>query len=291
MAAIGKHSTLTVTRQHPKGSGLYLDGGDLGEILFPQRYVTDEIAGRRELDVFVYLDSEDRLVATTEVPLATVGEFGLLQVASVHQQVGAFLDWGLMKDLLLPFREQDSPVTTGQQLVVYVMVDAKTDRIVATSRLKRHLNRTEPHYGTGQPVDLLVLDETPLGYSAIVDNAHTGLLYRDDLPGPLEHGHKHKGFIKSLRPDGKIDLSLDPTGYTRIAPLTDQILAVLEENGGTLDFDDKSPPDAIRETFGTSKKAFKQALGALYKDRRITLEKPGIRLAGGVPLPYEKKSL
>ena len=276
MAVIGKRNILSIVRA--SAPGLYLDGGELGEILLPGRYIPRDLAPKDKLDVFVYRDSEDRLVATTETPHAMVGEFAYLKVISVNRQIGAFLDWGLAKDLLLPFREQDIPVRAGQRVVVCVCLDVKTDRILATTRLNRHLNRETPAYRNGQPVNFLITGKTPLGYNAIVENAHRGLLYHDNLAAPLEAGQKLKGFVRTVRPGGKIDLSLDASGYKRVAALTDQIVQALERNGGRLNFDDDSSPEAIRQKFGVSKKAFKQALGKLYKARRIRFQNPGIEL-------------
>jgi predicted RNA-binding protein (virulence factor B family) len=276
MAVIGKRNILSIVRA--SAPGLYLDGGELGEILLPGRYIPRDLAPKDKLDVFVYRDSEDRLVATTETPHAMVGEFAYLKVISVNRQIGAFLDWGLAKDLLLPFREQDIPVRAGQRVVVCVCLDVKTDRILATTRLNRHLNRETPAYRNGQPVNLLITGKTPLGYNAIVENAHRGLLYHDNLAAPLEAGQKLKGFVRTVRPGGKIDLSLDASGYKRVAALTDQIVQALERSGGHLNFDDDSSPEAIRQKFGVSKKAFKQALGKLYKARRIRFQNPGIEL-------------
>jgi hypothetical protein len=276
MAIIGKRNTLSVVRA--SAPGLYLDGGALGEILLPGRYIPADLKPKDKLDVFVYRDSEDRLVATTETPLATVGEFAYLKVIGLNRNIGAFLDWGLSKDLLLPFREQESPVRIGDSVMVHVCLDEKTNRIVATTRLTRHLSRDTPAYRDGQPVNLLILGRTPLGYNAIVENAHRGLLYHDNLTTPLYPGQKVKGFVRTVRPNGKIDLSLDASGYKRVAPLRDQIVQALERNGGRLTFDDDSSPEAIRQKFGVSKKAFKQALGRLYKERRIRFQSPGIEL-------------
>jgi predicted RNA-binding protein (virulence factor B family) len=276
MAIIGKRNTLSIVRA--SAPGLYLDGGELGEILLPGRYIPADLKPKDKLDVFVYRDSEDRLVATTETPLAMVGEFAYLKVISVNRNIGAFLDWGLAKDLLLPFREQESPVRAGDWVIVHVYLDEKTNRIVATTRLNRHLSRDTPAYRDGQPVNLLIIGRTPLGYSAIVENAHRGLLYHDNLAAPLLAGQKVRGFVRTVRPNGKIDLSLDASGYKRVAPLRDQIVQALVRNGGRLAFDDDSPPEAIRQEFGVSKKAFKQALGGLYKERRIRFQNPGIEL-------------
>jgi uncharacterized protein len=276
MAILGKRNTLAIVRA--SGPGLYLDGGELGEILLPGRYIPADVAPKQKLDVFVYRDSEDRLVATTETPNAMVGEFAYLKVINVHPQVGAFLDWGLSKDLLVPFREQEFPLRPGDWAVVYVCLDLKTDRILASTRLNRHLNRDTAAYRDGQPVNLLITGKTPLGYNAIVENAHRGLLYHSGLAAPLRTGQKLKGFVRAVRAGGKIDLSLDASGYKRVAPLTNQIIEALEHSGGKLAFDDDSSPAAIRQTFGVSKKAFKQALGSLYKTRRIAFLKPGIQL-------------
>jgi predicted RNA-binding protein (virulence factor B family) len=287
MAVIGKRNLLGVVRE--SSPGLYLDGGTLGEILLPGRYIPKNIAPKDKLDVFVYRDSEDRLVATTETPLAMVGEFACLKVISVNRQVGAFLDWGLSKDLLLPFREQDVPVRAGQEVIVYVYLDPVNERIVATTRLSRHLSKDTPTYRNGQPVNLLITARTPLGYNTIVENAHRGLLYHDNLATPLQVGQKTKGFVRLIRPDGKIDLSLDQAGYKRVAALTEVIVEAMARNGGRLDCDDDTSPEAIRQTFGVSKKAFKQALGKLYKARRIQFTHPGIQLLENRFFPSEAK--
>jgi len=276
MAVIGKRNTLPIVRESTPG--LYLDGGELGEILLPRRYIPANLKQGDELDVFIYLDSEDRLVATTETPLAMVGEFAQLEVVSLHPRAGAFLKWGLLKDLLLPFREQEKPIRPGQKVIVAVYLDPKTNRIVASTRLSRHLSHDTPAYAAGQPVNLLITSQTRLGYNAIVENAHRGLLYHDNLAAPLMIGQKLKGFVREVRPNGKIDLRLDASGYKRVLPLQLQIVQALQRNGGKLAFDDSSSPEAIRQQFGVSKGAFKQALGALYKSRRIQFLNPGIEL-------------
>jgi hypothetical protein len=276
MAILGKRNLLSIVRESQPG--LYLDGGELGEILLPARYIPPDVAPKQKLDVFVYRDSEDRLVATTETPTAMVGEFACLKVINLHPNIGAFLDWGLAKDLLLPFGEQEFPVRIGDRVVVYVCLDTKTQRILATMRLNRHLNRDTPAYRDGEAVNLLVIGKTPLGYNAIVENAHRGLLYQSQLAGPLAIGQKLKGFVRTVRANGKIDLSLDASGYKRVAPLTQKIVEALQFSGGKFEFDDDSTPAAIRQNFSVSKKAFKQALGKLYKTRRIAFLKPGIQL-------------
>lgn len=276
MPFIGQRNLLSAIRE--SASGLHLDGGELGEILLPGRYIPRDWKHADKLDVFLYRDSEDRLVATTEKPFAMVGDFACLRVVSVNQKVGAFLDWGLPKDLLLPFREQNGPVRVGQRVVVCVCLDAQTDRIVASARLNRHLSEDTPTYQVGAPVTFLITGRTPLGYSAIVQNAHRGLLYHDNLAASLEVGQVMKGFVRTVRPGGKIDLSLDAAGYQRVAGLAGRIVEALQRNGGELHFDDDSSPIAIREAFGVSKSAFKQALGKLYKQRRVRFEHPGIRI-------------
>ena len=276
MVDIGKHNTLTVVRGSTPG--IYLDGGEHGEILLPNRYVPRRIAPGDALEVFVYRDSEDRLVATTEKPLATVGEVATLKVVSVNRQIGAFLDWGLAKDLLLPFREQTGPVKVGQDVVVRVYLDTKTQRIVASMKLDRDSALESPTYRMGQQVEFLIAERTTLGYKALVDGKHPGLLYHERLGVPVVAGQKLKGFVRAIRPDGKIDLSLDQAGYQRVAPLAQRIVRALQRSNGRLGLDDGSSPEAIRKAFGTSKKAFKQALGTLYKTRRIRFAKPGIEL-------------
>ncbi|MDB6073846.1 MAG: GntR family transcriptional regulator [Verrucomicrobiaceae bacterium] len=276
MAEIGKQNSLRATRETPQG--LYLDGGPLGEILLPGLYIPQGTVPGDLVEVFVYRDSEDRLVATTDVPLATVGEFALLRVVGVNRNIGAFLDWALPKDLLLPYREMENPVTEGEWIVVYVHLDARTERIYATTRLSQHLSKEPPTYTVGQPVDLIITRETPLGYVALVDRSYLGLLYRNLVPKPLRVGDYVQGYIVACRPDGKIDLTLESSGRSAVSSLSEQILETLERNGGRLDLDDDSPPEAIRAAFGASKKAFKQAIGQLYRSQRIKLEKPGVSL-------------
>ena len=276
MATIGTRNTLRIVRAAPPG--LYLDGEALGEILLPGRYVPPGSLPEGKVEVFVYRDSEDRLVATTETPHAMVGDFAFLKVVSVNRQIGAFLDWGLVKDLLLPFREQEGPVNVGQRVVVAIYLDPVTQRIAATMRWNRHLSHERPPYETGQAVELLVTGKTPLGYTAIVENAFSGLLYHDNLATGLEIGRRLTGFVHAVREDGKIDLRLDASGYQRVASLTGLIIQALERSGGRLEFDDSSSPEMIRAEFGVSKKAFKQALGRLYRSRRIRFERAGIEL-------------
>lgn len=275
MANLGKLNRLKVLYSTPHG--IYLDDGDHGEILLPTRYIPRGTQLDELLEVFVYRDSEDRVIATTERPLALAGEFASLEVVSVNRQVGAFLNWGLPKDLLLPFREQPDQVRVGQKVVVFVMLDERSDRIIATARLNKHFSRQRVPYRQGQEVSLLITNRTPMGYNALVGKTHMGLLHQSRVSMPLQPGQEVKGYISAVHADGKIDLSLDASGYQRVASLTDRILEALKANGGKLDFDDDSPPERIRETFEASKAAFKQALGALFRQRQIRFTRPGIQ--------------
>jgi predicted RNA-binding protein (virulence factor B family) len=281
MANLGHFNTLTIVREAPPG--LYLDGGSHGEILLPRRYIPTGAKAGDPIEVFVHRDSEDRLVATTEKPFATVGQCASLRVVSVKPGVGAFLSWGLDKDLLLPLREQTREVRPLDWIIVHIALDPKSDRIIATARLKRWLDLAPPTYRAGDAVQLLIEAETPLGFRAIVNHTHHGLLLHADAPKSLRIGQTLEGFVRIVREDGKIDLSLEPVGYRRIAPLTEQIMERLRAAGGRLALHDKTPPEEIQAAFGVSKKAFKQALGALYRDQQIRIEPQGIRLAAAKP--------
>lgn len=278
MAVIGRRNLLRVTGS--SAHGFYLEGGERGEVFLPGALAPPGTAEGDSLDVFVYLDSSDHPVATTKSPLVMAGEFAGLEVTDYQPGTGAWLYWGLEKDLLLPIREQAGHVEPGDVVVVYVYEDPRSGRLVASMRLDRHLDPDEPGYSEGEAVDLVITAETPLGYKAVVNHRHSGLLYRAETGVALSPGQKLTGYVKALRPDGKLDLSLDPSGYARVKPLAGLIMDALEGSGGSLDLDDKSPPEAVRERFGVSKKAFKQALGALYRDRRIVFAPPGIRRAG-----------
>lgn len=275
MAEIGKINHLEVVKE--VDFGIYLDGGDLGEILMPKRYVPEGTMPGDHLDAFIYLDSEDRLVATTEKPFAMVEEFALLQVVSVTP-VGAFLNWGLPKDLFVPFREQRQPMEEGKKYLVYVYVDTNTKRIAASSKIEQYLDNIPVDYDPDEEVDLIIVNETDLGYNAIIDNSHFGILYKNEVFQPLNPGDKVQGYIKKIRTDGKIDLRLEKIGYEKISSFVDRIIAELQKNKGFLPLTDKSSPEEIYHTFKISKKNFKAAIGALYKKRFIALEDNGIRL-------------
>jgi predicted RNA-binding protein (virulence factor B family) len=273
---IGKQNLLKVS--HIARQGAYLDGGTAGEILLPGKWVPDGASSGSVLEVFVYRDSEDRLICTTQIPKAQVGECAFLQAVGFKAGVGTFLDWGLEKDLLLPLREQTHSIARDHFALVQVRLDERSERIVATMRLRHFLHTSTPRFYPGQCVPLLVAERTPLGYRCVVNHSHFGMLYASEVPKPLRIGDRLDGYVREVRPDGKIDLRLERSGYQRIGPLAEQILEALKTGRGTLDIHDKSDPDIIRKMFGCSKKAFKQALGALLKDGRISLLPAGIQL-------------
>lgn len=275
MVEIGKYNKLRIVKT--LGFGAYLDGGDGLEILLPIRYLPKGAKPGDELEVFIYHDNEGRLIATTARPLATVGEFQYMEVRQVNN-AGAFLDWGIMKDLLVPFKEQKMPMREGKWYLVYVRLDHVTGRIMASARIDKFLNNTPPNYKYNEEVDLLVADETELGYKVIVNNSHWGLIYHSEVFQRLEKGERLKGYIKEVRDDEKIDISLAPQGYRRIEGVAGVVLEALKAQGGYLPVHDKSDPDEIYSLFRCSKKAFKQAVGSLYKQHLIDIEADGIRL-------------
>jgi uncharacterized protein len=275
MPSIGNRNKLKVVKEFD--FGLYLDGAELGEILLPRRYVPEGCKIDDEVDVFIYFDSSDRIISTTEIPLALVGEFAFLHVKTVDE-FGAFLEWGLMKDLLVPFREQKVPLTKGRSCVVYVFYDEKSNRIAASAKLEKFLNLTPPDYSPGAEVELLIWKATDLGYKVIINHAHQGILYANEVFQELAVGQKMKGFIKKVREDFKIDVGLFPPGYAHIKQNSDAILGYLQLQGGYADISDKTPAETIHSLFGISKKTFKKILGDLYSQRIILIEKEGIRL-------------
>ncbi len=274
MADLGKMNRLEVIKK--VDFGVYLDGGSDGNILLPRRYVPDPCEIGQELDVFVYLDSEDDIIATTETPKAMVGKCAYLKVKEVNP-VGAFLDWGLPKDLLVPYREQNKPLEEGKSYVVYLYLDS-TDRIVASTRLDHRLYEESRYLKPHQEVDLMVYSRSPMGYKVVVNDVHLGLIFRDEAFKPLRFGQKMKGFVKNIREDGKIDLTLQKRTQKGRQELTEQIVTYLQNNGGTSSLTDKSPPDDIYHEFNVSKGTYKKALGALYKARRISITPDEITL-------------
>ena len=275
MVGIGTRASLTIIREKPVG--VFLDAENLGEILLPRREMPKEWAVGGEVDVFIYLDSEDRLVATLKKPRVMPGEFAKLTCIALTP-VGAFLDWGLPKDLLVPFREQKTRMEVGKNYLVKVLVDEESQRIVATTRIARHIDKTPARFETGEEVDLVVYGKTPMGYKAIINNSHTGLIFANEVFQELSLGEKLKGWISGVRPDGKIDLSLHPPGRDRIDDLEKQIMGELVARGGFWAISDKSSAEEINEELGVSKRTFKQTLGALLRKRLVTQTETGIRL-------------
>lgn len=277
MALIGRFNSLQVVKH--TDFGLYLDGGADGEILLPKRYVPkDEPCEAGDwLNVFIYLDSDDRPIATTLKPKAQVGDFASLKVVEINR-IGLFLDWGLPKDLLLPHSEEKRPLQVGDYCVVYLYLDQRTRRITATARLDRHLDRTPAHYQAGQAVDLLIVEPTPLGFKAIINGQHWGLIHKNEAFKFLRGGMCEQGYIKEVRADGKISLSLQPVGQQARDALSEQILARLKEENGVLSVSDKSPPELISRLFGVSKGNFKKAIGGLFKQGLIQIHDDRIEL-------------
>lgn len=275
MIEIGKYNTLRVVKV--VDFGVYLDGEERGEILLPNEYVPKDCFPEDYLKVFVYFDSEDRIIATTEVPNIRVGEFAWMKVVS-SSSVGAFLDWGLRKDLLVPFREQRDRMEEGKSYLVYAYVDESSDRIVATAKIEKYLDNVPVEYKTGQEVDVLIARKSDMGYNVIVDNLHWGLVYRNEVFRPLKLGQKLKGYIKGIRKDDKIDITLQKKGYDRVDAIVEKILEKLEDNGGVLDVSDKTAPEIIYNLFECSKKDYKKAIGTLFKDKKIELTDTEIKL-------------
>ena len=257
--------------------GMYLDGGVEGEILLPKRYVPEECKVGDELDVFIYLDQDERPVATTLTPLAKAGDFAYLQVAWINEY-GAFLDWGLMKDLFCPFREQKKRMERGQGYIVYVGVDEDSYRMMASAKVEHYLSYDMPPYSHGDEVELLVWQKTELGFKVIVDNRFAGLVYEDQVFRPLTTGDRMKGFVDRVRPDGKIVVTLQPTGRRNTEEFSEVLLQYLKDNNGHCDLGDKSPAELIADRFKVSKKTFKQAVGDLYKRRLINISDNGLQL-------------
>jgi predicted RNA-binding protein (virulence factor B family) len=276
MVEIGKINTLDVNRE--TDNGFYLDGQEHGEILMPQKFITDEVRKNEYASVFVYTDSEDRLVATTETPKAIVGEFAMLKVAATSR-FGAFLDWGLPKDLLVPFREQKAEMQVDKSYLVYVYLDLQTNRIAASAKIDKYLDNTPPEYEEGAEVDLIIADETDLGFKAIVNMEHWGMLYKNQVYSKLSYGQTVKGYISKVRADEKIDLLLEKPGYEKVDAISQKILDELKENNGFMAVSDKSSPEMIKAMFGISKKNFKKAIGGLYKQRIVLFESDGIKLS------------
>ena len=276
MTGIGKINSLEIARRTEQGFYLIDENGN--EVLLPNRYITDDMNIGDTIDVFVYNDSEDRPIATTETPYAQVGEFALLRVKAVNS-IGAFLDWGLMKDLLVPFREQRMRMIAGRSYIVYVYVDDESKRIVASAKLDKFLDNKIPEYKFRKKADIIVVKRTDLGFKVIVDNLFSGMIYHDEIYQDINIGEHYTAFIKNVRPDGKIDLKLGDREVKRVKGLADVIMDYIKANGGSMQITDSSSPEMIRAVFNCSKKDFKKTLGFLYKAKKIIITPSEVKKA------------
>ena len=272
---LGKFNQLEVVKQ--VDFGMYLDGGEEGEILLPTRYVPEDCKVGDWLNVFLYLDNEERLIATTLTPLVQVGEFACLEVSWVNQ-FGAFLNWGLMKDLFVPFSEQKMKMQVGNKYVIHAYIDDESFRIVASAKVDRYLSKEKAPYQPGEEVNILIWQKTDLGFKAIIENMYSGLLYDSEIFQTLHTGDTLKAYIKQVREDGKIDLILQKPGFEKVDDFSKTLYRYIAAHGGRIGLNDKSPAEEIYDVFGVSKKTFKKAVGDLYKKRLILLHEDGIEL-------------
>lgn len=275
MMQLGKRNDMTVLRE--VDFGVYLDGGDLGDVLLPRRYVPQGCKVGDVINAFLYLDQEERLIATTEHPLIEVGKIAYLEVKWVNQ-FGAFLDWGLMKDLFCPFREQKMRMVQGRSYIVYCYIDSLTHRIVATAKIEKFLSKERPPYHHGDIVDILIQQKTELGFKAVVEGQYSGQIYQNELFRDMHTGDQIQAFVKNVREDGKIDLILQEHGKKHVMDFEDQLLQYIQEHDGCCPFHDKSLAEDIYAEFQVSKKTFKKAVGGLYKKNLITIEEDCLRL-------------
>ncbi|MHA2850932.1 CvfB family protein [Vibrio harveyi] len=277
MIKIGQINSLEVIKT--ADFGVFLDGEDYGSVLLPNKYVPEGTELGAHLDVFLYFDSESQLAATIDKPIAQVGEWGLMKIEGINK-TGAFVNWGIKeKDLLIPFSEQRARFTAGQNILVYVYTDKASGRIVGTTKFNKWLDKTPANYEVNEQVDLIIAERSQLGYKAIVNGEHWGMIFPSDVFGKLFIGKKLKGYIKQVREDGKIDLALQKVGVAKMDDLSSKVIELLEKKGGFLPLNDKSSPEAIFEAFRTSKGTYKKTIGGLYKAGKIVIEKDGIRLA------------
>jgi hypothetical protein len=274
MAQIGQMNRVKIVKSVE--FGLYVDGGELGEVLLPSRYVPETAEVGQMIDVFIYLDSQDRQVATTDKPLASVGEVVYLRVNQVNR-TGAFLDWGMPKDLMVPFAEQRVPMEADRSYCVYLYID-NSGRVAASSKLSWYLHEKNGDFKSGQEVRLQVVSRSDLGYTAVINGTHLGLIHNSDILQPLRMGQKLKGYVKGIRPDHKINLRIQRHGAAARDELGERILAFLAENSGESDLTDKSSPDAIFKEYRASKANYKKTLGRLYKAKKITISSEKITL-------------
>jgi predicted RNA-binding protein (virulence factor B family) len=275
MIEIGKKNTLRAIRNTPQG--IYLTDKSGQEVLLPNKYVPKTLQAEELLEVFVYKDSEDRLIATTLVPLIEANSLANLVVNEVNN-FGAFLDMGIDKDLLVPIKEQLNPMKEGKSYWVYCYLDEVTQRLVGSSKIKRFLNNDNHNLAIGNEVDCLIFDDTPLGYLAVINNKHYGLIYHNEVYSNLRIGDTTQAFVKKIKETGEIDLSIQKIGFTHVNDQTDVILNHLKKNGGFLNLNDDSAPEEIQARLKISKKVFKKAIGILYREKKITIEEEGIRL-------------
>ena len=267
---------LDLTFHHDTPQGWYLTD-DLGvEVLLPNKYCPAEAVEGDVINVFIYRDSEDRLTATTRVPKIELNEFACLEVVATTG-IGAFLDWGLEKDLFVPFKEQHQKLVEGEHVVVYLYRDEVTDRLSASAKISKWLEKTEVKLGFNTEVDLMCFEETEIGFRMIIDQKFQGMVYKNEAFKPIEVGDTMKGYVRLIRENGHIDLSLTPIGRKKVPGLAGVILEAIEAEGGFLAITDKSAPELIQAKFGMSKKAFKEAVGTLYRNRDITIEPNGLR--------------
>lgn len=272
---LGKFNQLEVVKQ--VDFGMYLDGGEEGEILLPTRYVPEDCKVGDWLNVFLYLDNEERLIATTLTPLVQVGEFACLEVSWVNQ-FGAFLNWGLMKDLFVPFSEQKMKMQVGNKYIIHAHIDDESFRIVASAKVDRYLSKEKAPYQPGEEVNILIWQKTDLGFKAIIENMYSGLLYDSEIFQTLHTGDTLKAYIKQVREDGKIDLILQKPGFEKVDDFSKTLYRYIADHGGRIGLNDKSPAEEIYDVFGVSKKTFKKAVGDLYKKRLVLLHEDGIEL-------------
>ncbi|MDA8714839.1 S1-like domain-containing RNA-binding protein [Flavobacteriales bacterium] len=275
MINIGQHNTLRVDRILDQGA--YLEDQEGNSVLLPKRYVSSNLKIDDELTVFIYNDSEDRPVATTEEPLVALNDFAMLKAVG-NTKYGTFMDWGLAKDLLVPFREQNKEMREGYYYLIYLYLDEETNRLVGSNKITKYLKSIKPDLKYGEEVDLIVWNKTDLGVKVIVNGAHQGLLYNNEIFNEIKMGDRIKGFVKLIREDNKLDISLQKQGYSNIEPNAKKILEKLESNRGFVALNDKSAPELIVAALGMSKSTFKKSIGALYKLRKISIDKDGIRL-------------
>ncbi len=280
MVQVGQYNTLKVVKE--VDFGFYLDGGEAGEILLPARYVPAGLKPGDDLKVFIYHDSENRLIATTLEPKGVVGDIVLMPVFDITK-AGAFLDMGLMKHIFVPLSQQESKMKVGESYLVKIYLDEKTGRLAATEKFSADISNYEISVKELEPVDIVVFQKTDIGYKVIINNKHLGVLHYNEVYRDLPYGEKLKGFIKTIRPENKIDVSLGERGYKRVEGEEEKVLRLLKENDGYLPYHDKSAPEEIYDFFGVSKKTFKMSIGSLYKQHKIELTKTGIKLADQSP--------